>query len=373
MRLLSGWKRPDGRVLSLQAGGYVTQEMISTASVPTYAFHASPRFNAWMHEALTDLATDVSNQLGSNLAALVLGGGYGRGEGGLVVRDGFEAPYNDVDLVLVVHRRTPMHLKAVQHRYEHRLGVAVDFSRPLTVSEAASLPPLLMWHELVRGHVRLAGDAPLACSGDALAPIEATRLLLNRGAGLLWAWRVQAGLDPVPDADFIRRNGYKAALALGDALLLLNGGFDTSYRIRRERLLALAVRNAQAAGIVELYQQAVRFKFSPDGLPPLDLEEVTARWTSVFLAIESHRCGRTFASCQEYAVFRPLREPGVGRLARMPLNVWHHLQVGAISARYPRETLYRMLPLWLSAVAVRDRGWQKGSARTLWLWHRYNG
>ena len=58
-------------------------------TAPVYARHASDAFNERMGEWLTGLAAAVRHSLGDNLVALILGGGYGRGEGG-VLRVGSE-------------------------------------------------------------------------------------------------------------------------------------------------------------------------------------------------------------------------------------------------------------------------------------------
>ena len=70
-----------------------------------YAGHASAAFNTRMQTWLTALSGDVRQALGENLTALVLGGGYGRGEGGVLLVSGEERPYNDLDLILIVRRK----------------------------------------------------------------------------------------------------------------------------------------------------------------------------------------------------------------------------------------------------------------------------
>ena len=47
-----------------------------------YACHGSEEFNRRLDGVLRRLAGDVRQALGPALVALVLGGGYGRGEGG---------------------------------------------------------------------------------------------------------------------------------------------------------------------------------------------------------------------------------------------------------------------------------------------------
>lgn len=70
-----------------------------------YADHGSEAFNARMHDVCLRIGEDVEKALGSNFTALILGGGYGRGEGGVVRVDGVEKPYNDLDFTLIVRRK----------------------------------------------------------------------------------------------------------------------------------------------------------------------------------------------------------------------------------------------------------------------------
>ena len=87
---------------------------------PVYSRDGSAEFNERLNETLLRIGDEVEQALGNNLVTLVLGGGYGRGEGGLVVKDGKEMPYNDLDLTLVVGRKSTIpgdRLKASEKKY----------------------------------------------------------------------------------------------------------------------------------------------------------------------------------------------------------------------------------------------------------------
>ena len=110
---------------------------------------------------LARFTKEVKAALGENLVALILGGGYGRGEGGLVVVDGIQQPYNDLDFVLIVQDKSRVDANALDglsHRYEAELKIHVDFSRPLTPTDIQQWPHWLMWHDLINGYVVLAGE-----------------------------------------------------------------------------------------------------------------------------------------------------------------------------------------------------------------------
>ena len=99
------------------------------------------------------------------LVALVLAGGYGRGEGGYRVSDGEYLPYNDYDYFVVVNggraarQRISERLGVVAHELEEQVGVEVDFA----LLRAAGLPRLeftLMYAELQHGRLLQSMDKP---------------------------------------------------------------------------------------------------------------------------------------------------------------------------------------------------------------------
>lgn len=353
-----------------------------------YAGHGSRRFNKRLGISLDAIARDVRSVLGTDLVALILGGGYGRGEGGVVHRDGVECPYNDLDLVLVVQRKGAVparELELISRRHESALGIHVDFSRPLTKRDVRHWPHTLMWQDLLNGHRVLAGPndvlvrtAPTSLR-DPLPPIEATRLLLNRGAGLLWAMRAVRGFDASVDADFVRRNFYKCTLALGDALLIAHGMSQTPYTGRDRRLGVLTLRNPTVAEfrLGARYREALRFKFNPDSVPPDAPDEGALRdlagyWGAVFLHVEQVRARHVWRSLAGYCESTELREPGSHGTTGIARNLIRNAVTGSLSWKCPRERLYRDLPPLLGLVGPVDGNWDRRSKAFLDTWSRWN-
>ena len=150
-----------------------------------YARHGSDEFNARLHGHLTGLCAEVCRALGDNLLALILGGGYGLGEGGVFEIDGQQLPYNDLDLILVLRTkssRAQRELAGIQHKYEKLIAIQVDFSRPLDVRDIQRWPHTLMWMSLVQGHHVMYGPPDILTANappfraDLLPLIEAARL-----------------------------------------------------------------------------------------------------------------------------------------------------------------------------------------------------
>lgn len=353
-----------------------------------YTPAGAPALEDMIDATLRQIGAEVAAVEGDNLCALILGGGYGRGEGAVVQCDGREAPYNDLDFTLVVRRR-----RAVQHqallaicaRHAAQLGIHVDFSRPLTPARIRHWPRWLMWYDLLNEHVVVQGPATILrdlaprALAEPLPAIEATRLLLNRGAGLLWALRVLRAVEPAPDPDFIRRNYWKCALALGDALLIVHHCFATPYRGRDLRLHDLAARVPAVAAfnLEPLYRTALQFKFRPDTVTDTVASDtavanVAQQWCAVFLHVESVRTGRVWHSAAAYAAWRGIREPDENRLRCWPRNLLRNAQNGNCSVRYAREDLYRQLPGLLCDPPAERTAWAHTSQRFLAIWQRCN-
>jgi hypothetical protein len=354
----------------------------------TYATDGSPEFNAGLHQQLLMLADDVERAMGDNLVALILGGGYGRGEGGVIRDNGREMPYNDLDFTIVVARKSKVpwnDLKAIGDSYGSQMSIEVDFSRPLTLSDVQQWPHWLMWSDLLNGHVTLKGAPDILLSHapsylkQPLPAIEGTRLLLNRGSGLLWALRIVLNVEKAPDRDFVRRNYYKCALALGDALLIAHKCFTTKYRGRDILLGDLERDEPQVMnlGLHALYKEALAFKFRPDLVPrdlrdEIDLRTLAHSWGIVFLHVEEVRTKRKWSSLDEYALWQGTREQDQHTFKRLFRNLGRNLQEGSLRLSYPREALYRQLPILLG-LTKRERGdWEKESRHFLQVWKRFN-
>jgi hypothetical protein len=353
----------------------------------TYAHHGSAAFNQWMDSILQTLTKDVEAAMGSNLVALILGGGYGRGEGGVEIIDGKERPYNDLDFTLVVgNTATVPHaeLDRISEDYAKQLKIHVDFSRPLTTSAIQHWPSWLMWHDLLNGHIILSGPQDILSANAPNGvkapppPIEALRLLLNRGAGLLWAMRVTRNIESEPDRGFVVRNYYKLILALGDALLIAHARFATPYRGRDALLGALESDepSVRDLGLLAAYRDALRFKFSPHEfndatIDDAALHEAAQRWASIMLHTEQRRTGKRWNSIEAYASDGMIRESSMHQPPELLKNVVRNLRCGRLTWRHPREWLYQEIPELLMA-APPPSDWATRSAAALAIWDRYN-
>jgi hypothetical protein len=366
--------------------------------------HADDALRERATQALELLAAELAECARGDLAGLVLAGGYGRGQGAVVRTPHGLQLYNDLDLMVLTRSRRPpwtRALPAIAHRYEQQLGVAVDFSRPLPLEDLTSLPPRLMWQDMLDGHTVLYGSPRLlwqrtpAWYGSELDVSEATALLLNRGAGLLWALRVYHQLEPPPDCDFVRRNLHKAALACGDACLLARGQWP-AHQGERLRFLTTLAATEPSLGLelgfppslkrrlLRAYRLALAFKEQPQrvrGRVSRRALEVRVRlWSDLWLRLEGLRWGQRFATSADYAAWPRVREPRshaspLCLLRNLVRNLrWGRPQLGGARGglfSHPREQLYRQLPCLLDPTATwAGSAFDRESAACLRLWHQ---
>jgi len=350
-----------------------------------------------------------------NVRSIVLTGGFGRGEGG-VISDGQGSfqPVNDYDM-LVITRRDNLparlwlrrRLKALEPALSKACGVRVDIACK-TPRMLRDLPHTVDACETALGHRVLRGDsAPLEaiCWRDPaqLPALEAIRYLFNRGAALLWARRMlEASAGNNEDQrQFVWIAIQKARLSWGDALLLLNGRYAPSYSARMDRLSEIALPD-ELGFVRDAYREALRFKLQPDfdagrdvSLPSflaqtLDCHE--AVWRSAEKASDGPATQYWLRrySDDAYILWDDSVPPAWDtRLYWLALNLWRvRPATRRLLFEHPEERLARLLPLlafapqdavlpWpamarLLGVSPRKLGdapWETLTDRFIDIWH----
>ena len=208
-----------------------------------------PEIEALFARTLPQLADDVRALASPKLVGLWLGGGYGRGEGGVFYAEGRPSrPYNDIDFFVFTEGASDEEkdalaasLEPVAAKYAAVFGADVDFCRPRNPPDYKKDEERLMIQELKRGHLALLGGDGLLDHVKALEPgelprMEALRLLMNRGMGLVLAAQKVRDLAAPADRTFFIRNLNKAILGAGDAQLLAAGRYAWTLAERVERL-----------------------------------------------------------------------------------------------------------------------------------------
>jgi len=305
---------------------------------------------------------------GNALEAILLGGGYGRGEGGVLRSASGDLPYNDLEFYVFV--RGPLLLnegryQTLLHRCGEELtaasGIDVEF-RVISFAKLRRSASGMFYYDLVMGHRWIFGDEAFlrGCEHhrhpEFIPLSEATRLLMNRCSGLLFAKeRLLRQQFTVDDADFVGRNIAKAQLALGDVVLTVLGQYHWSCRQRNDRLDNAFLNVPWFDKVKALHREGVTFKLHPrqDSRPRGELlsahNEVSAIALQVWLWLEHKRLNTRFADAREYALSRIDKCPETHSLKNLAINLKSfRLPVSGL-LRYPRNRVLNSLPLLLWA------------------------
>jgi hypothetical protein len=248
-----------------------------------YAPYGSDGFNGYIDESLKDIAARFDALFSRDeIIALILGGGYGRNEGGVLIADNEEKLYNDLDF-FVISKDMPQWrnsqigrtLKSLHYDLSDQYGIEVDFSDLKPVSSLAKTPLTLMWYDLLYGHKVIWGNKHVLQNlprwkAKDLGINEALKLLLNRGMGLYFA-RSYLLHDALSEhCDFINRNIHKAYQAVAEAVLITEGKYHWSV-IRRMELIKEAplAEYSNDDRLPDLIQEAMLFKLRPHYVEPI--------------------------------------------------------------------------------------------------------
>lgn len=320
------------------------------------------------------------------LEAVLLGGGYGRGEGGVLTTADGERPYNDLEFYIFL--RGNRHLNELRYHRPLEIlgqiltpqaGVDVEF-KIASFEEFARSPVSMFSYDLVSGHRQLLGPEKLfdACghhlAAENIPLAEAGRLLMNRCSGLLFARERLDRKDrfTAEDADYVRRNIAKAALALGDVILTVRGQYHWSCRERHHRLLGLNPDPALRCldQVRRHHKVGVAFKLHPHRshgvLAQLESHhaEVTALSLQLWLWLESLRLDTSFSSVRDYleAPLNKCPETQAARNWLVNLKAFG-LRSGLVTGRcfrHPRERILNSLTLLLwEPEALASSRWRR--------------
>ena len=245
----------------------------------------APAMDALVADAIAKIGAEVEALRIPGLRGVVLGGGYGRGEGGVISDESGDRLSNDLDFFAVTEAGvSARRLRAVEEAlaptaeaWTGRLGIDVDFvvRTPWRIRHDQDR---VMIQELLHGYVDVAGRPGSELfkdvqrrSPDAFPWTEAVRLLVNRGVGLTLA-RESA------NEAFVVRNINKCVLGAGDATLIVRHAY------------AWRVEDRTAALGWPAYDAAVEWKFRPKKESVCDWEAARSLWLAA--AEEVRTAGR---------------------------------------------------------------------------------
>ena len=279
-------------------------------------------------------------------------------------------PYNDMDFFVVMNGRQPSPglrslLDGISAEWRDKLAIDIDFCCVKSLNALYKDADTLMIQELFAGCRIVFGDERIF-DGAPRRPFselhwtEAARLLLNRGAGLLFAR--QRASDPA-EADFVRRNLHKAALGCGDAILVVHHDYRPTGT---ERLDAL--RNYhEASWLISSYEDALAFKYAPCAGKEPDYAHILDCWLRT-MALVATEITRHIASSDALFAACRIADAGPRSLKSMILSLCSARILPELLfplAVHPRVKLLRLLTVCLENPEHETETFIR-------LWKRYN-
>ncbi len=334
--------------------------MSSISNNTPFTYHQDAATEKLLGDALESMSAEIAaDPVARRVRAVVLGGGYGRGEGGFTVD---HRPYNDLDFLVFP---TSSHdcaalraaFKAISVRWEATLGIEVDFFIVPSSCWLRRNDCTLLIQELLVGFRIVYGDPAVLHSArrrpwDHTLLQEGARLLLNRGTGLFLAGM---RLNDPAESDFIDRNLHKAATGCGDALLIARKSY---CRAGMERLAALQKYNDLPQGLVDAYARGLEFKYKPRHDASADRAALLAAYVQCFLQslmdFAAHATGQSVQTPEKAACILA-RLPGDTAMEQLR-NCVRSLRWGRkLNAYFPLRTHPRLklLPRLVSALQSR--------------------
>lgn len=349
-----------------------------------YTRLGSPEFDMLIDEHMQRIAVAVSScSAAAEFKALILLGGYGRGEGTpLVQPDGSLSVFNDYDFVIVTRSQTDEVKKAcreLERSLSAEIGIPVDF-HPYLERKLPQCEFSMLNSEMKNGHMIIWGDKNaldrMPTFPVAEIPLsEGTRLLLNRGKLLLDIRRRLRDGKPLSQTErqtFIKFL-FKNHLAFGDCALLAFHRYHISYPEKRNRLKELKGDLPDFEYIAGAFERAVDFKEWGDfsKLSDFDVHAEFERTRQAFLDFFTWYESRRLDCLEDdYERMLPLRGNEGAPYKAAAHNLLYFKQralTGGLHWFYahPRLRLYAALPYLLA-----DQPDVKQLARTLNSPHR---
>ena len=159
--------------------------------------HKNKHLTYYNNKAAEDFLSTITNEVSiifqelfseEETAALIIIGGYGRGEGGIVIQDGTYRPHNNLDLLYIynnaVDENKVISANAKLQEISNKYDFGIDMSA-INKQKLMNLDGLVVRYDMRHGHKVLLGDSTFlkehkAFSLYSIDPVDIRQLLVNR-------------------------------------------------------------------------------------------------------------------------------------------------------------------------------------------------
>ena len=222
-----------------------------------------------------------------NFEALFLVGGFGRGEGGVIIREGRYRPANDYDLELVTSSPVdPAFLSELGKQLASELKIPWVHIENHTSSQLSRMKFTMYHYDLKYASYCLRGEKDVIAKIPEMKPEdmpwrEAENLLFTRLWGFIGAFDLSMlNRSLSEEEEFLLINQLsKSLIAVQDSVLILRGDYDASYLTRFEKF----ERIADSPKIIELCRWANDVKLAPSRAEKPELMKLFFRVKEIYL------------------------------------------------------------------------------------------
>jgi len=252
-----------------------------------YSYAENEQFIKIMDETCSKFKEIVIKHLGKDkIDSIILIGGYGRGEGGILVKGSQILPHNNLDFQIILnsfttklaHKKRDEIIKDVNKQISKHHMITLDFSFNSKFKIKFGVPQLV-YYDMKFGHRRIYGDDKWLLNikryhSRNISLHDIRELLINRGTLLILNKKIleRKELDKKMKMIVIKHL-VKAIIGYGDALLYLHGKYHWSYKRKGELMWTIQPENPSFA---RMYMYAIQFRFNPnyENLLHRDLDKI---------------------------------------------------------------------------------------------------
>ncbi len=324
----------------------------------SYTLHDTPEIVAAVEADLTLILEEIQAAV-PDMVALILAGGFGRGEGSVIVQDGRVVPVNDYDVHVITRGRNPgVDWAELERRLAARIGVRWVDIEHTPRRRLRQLKGQQYGFDLKYGGRVLWGDPNILekippFTAREIRPQEVEKLFFTR----LWCFLgpvtmdVQANTLSFPDCFFAAAQLSKAIIACVEALLIARGVYCV---YSAEKLARLQAHAPDKCDLLSLAEWAIAFKLDPQTTPVPegdDLAMLHSRARDVYLNVFSELFAELYGhKWRSWTDLTRLYRPLLGRRAQLH-RILHFVQHG----RFPIDTEYEKLMARLFLVCSWNR------------------
>ncbi len=262
-----------------------------------FTYYNNKSVEKFLYEVLEEVSSIFKDNFTyDETAALILIGGYGRGEGGIVVENGVHSPHNNLDLLYIyngnISSKTVDLVNELLQITAIKYSIGIDMFA-INKQKLLNINGLVIAYDMRYGHKKLLGNSNFLKEHKAFSiynidPADIRQLIVNRGTLLLInRLLLQKESLTKEEKKLIVKHTIKAIIGYGDALLYFNNLYHWSYAKKQSNMSESTSIDPK---VKTLYSDAILFRFMPNYEEYLqkDLKAWNEELIEIFSSIHLH-------------------------------------------------------------------------------------